>query len=394
MTALVENGRMNIAIIYDNKLEYCPPLVTIARAIASYGDNVFVICNEADNSLKKLLGSEDIAVVEMRLKMPTATGKWYSDLRGFRRLPSMIESNIYKKNKHDRLKEILTQRAVDILWVACDSRKYFFEDLYLRYPLILQFFELYDYFPAENKIMKLAKHAKRVVVPEYCRAHICASALSLAEIPEILVNKPFSKPLKKMLPISDKKTSELIGLAKEKKILLYQGNITSERCPLQLAEASLEFADEYVLVLFGRTFDGQLNKLLQINPQIVHIPHLPAPAHLEVTSYAHIGLAYYSSHSLNYVFCAPNKIYEYSGFGIPVLARDIPGLRYTIGIAGAGLCVEWNTADKIVSGIKHIEQNYDDMSTSATRFFNATDNNLTIKNILSKVKDSGSRQMS
>ncbi len=379
---------MNIAIIYDNKLEYCPPLVTIARTIASLGDNVVIICNKANNRLKQLLASEGIAVVELGLSSPTMAGKWYSDLRGFRRYFSKIELYIYKKHKHRLLENILNQRAADILWIACDSRNHLFDDLYLQYSLVLQLFELYDYFPADRNIIKLAKHAKRVVVPEYCRAHICASALGLTETPEILVNKPFSKPLKRQLHISDIKTAELVSLAKDRKILLYQGNITAERCPLQLAEASLELADEYTLILIGRTFDDQLNKLRQINPKIIYIPPLPAPTHLEVTSYAHIGLAYYSSHSLNYIFCAPNKIYEYSAFGLPILARDIPGLRYSIGIAGAGLCVAWDTADKIVAGIKHIEEHYDEMSSAATRFFDATDNDAIIRNILNTVKDS------
>ena len=43
--------------------------------------------------------------------------------------------------------------------------------------------------------------------------------------------------------------------------------------------------------------------------------------------------------SLNRAFCAPNKIYEYSGLRIPAIGNEVPGLVNTIGAAKAGVCV-------------------------------------------------------
>ena len=271
---------MKIAILYEHRLDYCPPLVAIARTCASLGEEVVVICNEVDESIKQLLSSEGIDVIEMELNLPVTTGKWYGKLRGFRRIPDLIHWHIYKKKRHHILQSILKKRTVDLFWIAWENKKQLVDEVIYDYPFVLQFFELWDYYTANRAVAEIARRASVVVVPEFCRAHIGAWIMGLAEIPEVLVNKPFATPTQRHLPISDAGTAELLAKAGGKKILLYQGNITRNRCPLQLAEASIALADEYTLVLLGRTFDDQLDRLLRINPDIIYLPFRPAPEHL------------------------------------------------------------------------------------------------------------------
>ncbi|KAA6307134.1 hypothetical protein EZS27_041199, partial [termite gut metagenome] len=38
-----------------------------------------------------------------------------------------------------------------------------------------------------------------------------------------------------------------------------------------------------------------------------------------------IGIVSYAFDDLNHVFCAPNKTWEYTGFGIPMLGNNAPG---------------------------------------------------------------------
>lgn len=79
----------------------------------------------------------------------------------------------------------------------------------------------------------------------------------------------------------------------------------------------------------------------EIYDKVIHIDSIPAPLHLEITSHATIGVVFYSDETLNKAFCAPNKIYEYSGFGIPAIANCIPGLINTIGKSGAAVCTDF-----------------------------------------------------
>lgn len=63
------------------------------------------------------------------------------------------------------------------------------------------------------------------------------------------------------------------------------------------------------------------------------LPYITAPYHLEVTSHAFIGILIYApvygtfTSPLNSIYCAPNKLYEFSHFGIPMIGNNIPGLN-------------------------------------------------------------------
>ena len=72
---------------------------------------------------------------------------------------------------------------------------------------------------------------------------------------------------------------------------------------------------------------------------------------------------------LNAIFCAPNKTWEYTGFGIPVLCHDIPGLRYTIGQYKAGVCADMDDTEAIKAAITEMDSNYEEYSQNAIAFY-------------------------
>ena len=130
--------------------------------------------------------------------------------------------------------------------------------------------------------------------------------------------------------------------------------------------------------------DAHVEKIKAVYSDVEYVSYIPAPYHLEITSYAHIGIVFYRNDALNKVFCAPNKIYEYSGFGIPMLANDIPGLKNTVGNAGAAECMELK-ANNIINAIQNIEADYDTYSENAKKFFAGTDNLKTMEKLMRKI---------
>ena len=102
---------------------------------------------------------------------------------------------------------------------------------------------------------------------------------------------------------------------------------------------------------------------------------------MEVTSHAKIGLVFYDDFSLNQAFCAPNKIYEYSGFGIPMLANKIPGLENTVGKFNAGKCIDFES-EQLMEAIKEIDGNYERYSVNALALYDAVDNEGKIRQII------------
>ena len=90
-----------------------------------------------------------------------------------------------------------------------------------------------------------------------------------------------------------------------------------------------------------------------------------------------MGIICYDSSILNNAFCAPNKIYEYSAFGKPVLGNNIPGLKVLEDMR-FGKVVDENNAESIMTAIKDIEKAYSDYSESAGLFYSKCDNKITI----------------
>ena len=138
---------------------------------------------------------------------------------------------------------------------------------------------------------------------------------------------------------------------------------------------------KYPLVLMGIDNAGMAPRIRSIYEETYYYESIPAPKHLEVTSRAHIGIVFYKAAILNEAFCAPNKIYEYSSFGMPMLANDIPGLSRTVGAAGCAECVPL-VQDEIVSAIERIDRAYANYSAAAKSFFRSTDNMETMRKII------------
>ena len=132
--------------------------------------------------------------------------------------------------------------------------------------------------------------------------------------------------------------------------------------------------EEYTLLLMGIDKYHSVDKIKEIYDKVEYVSYIPAPYHLEITSYAHIGIVFYRDDCLNKVFCAPNKIYEYSG------------LKNTVGNAGAAECIDMKK-DNIIKSIKKIEADYATYSANAKKFFAGTDNFETMKEMMEKIEN-------
>ncbi len=92
-----------------------------------------------------------------------------------------------------------------------------------------------------------------------------------------------------------------------------------------------------------------LLELLEQFPETQYLGFYQPPGHLELIKCADIGILTYVADqgSINPVYCAPNKIWEYAKFGIPMLCNDIPGLRYTVEAYRMGRCCDIGSVEDI-----------------------------------------------
>ena len=123
-----------------------------------------------------------------------------------------------------------------------------------------------------------------------------------------------------------------------------------------------------------------------------HIPFVVPPYHLEVTSNAYIGVLTYTPIKndysiLNTLYCAPNKIWEYSMFSIPMISNDLPALKELFMSIQCGVCFDKFTKEQIKDAIVRIDSNYSDFSNESKRLFESVDINNRIQHIIDCAKE-------
>lgn len=258
----------------------------------------------------------------------------------------------------------------DLIWLgsldtarACKGLPFLESNKY-----ILHLHELYDtHRNLLEEIKPIAQKAKSVVCPEENRAAILQVWLGLKDRPVVLPNKPYFHPrVRRMKPTHEKTIEILQKFSTDKPIILYQGHIGGDRDLMPIAEAMKDLPD-YEFWLMGPDH-GYAEKLVQISNNIKYLGSVPAPYHLEITSYASVGVMSYDLINLNNLYCAPNKVWEYCGFGIPFISNDCISLRNISKFNKIGEVIKWNSFF-FKNTVSLINDSYDIYYKNNTEFF-------------------------
>ena len=275
----------------------------------------------------------------------------------------------------------------DVLWLGSATTAMVLKPFVKDKVFVLNVLELYDTWPLyKKKLGKIINHAHSVVACELNRARIMRQWYNLKELPFVMPNKPYYE-------LDSEKTDGVEKLEeslKGKKYVLYQGVLDAERPLNTLAEALKRTKEKYTFVVVGACTVKSLEEkiisdLKSIYDDVVFGGYFPAPQHLYITENAHIGVAIYDTSSLNTMFCAPNKTFEYSKYNVPIIGSDIPGLQLTVEKNGAGICVDIDNPDEIAKAIDTISDNYAEYQKGSERLYNSVNNRKTIKEMLEKL---------
>jgi hypothetical protein len=343
-----------ILITLERNISTLPPLLTMIDSLKELYD-VTVIAGETNTGIELYYGD---------------SVKFISYYKRPAKLNGIFKRAIYKIRKivvfKTKMKEHLRTNKYDLIIVGSAETALLMRNYLKGLDYILNIYELYDRIPSIlKKIKETAVNAKAVIAPEIHRAHILKLWLKLKDLPVVMPNKP-------IMECRDcNQVNEFIGGQSGEKIILYQGVISRDR-NIEIICKAVNDMDGYKLVLMGAK-SAFLEYLLKHYPKIQHIDFVQPPFHLKVTSCAYIGIVTYDYFSLNTIFCAPNKIWEYSGFGIPMLANNIPGLTETLGKYKAGLCIDTNNLNDIKQAIIDIDNNYEVYKSNAFAFYDSCD---------------------
>lgn len=362
-----------IVYIVKTKLHYYPPCISQIRMIKDLGYDIEVLYGTSDNSALELLKSEGIKCFKVGNISDNNTSKIKKAIGWFKYRRVLLK----ELKKYDFTSTIFwfgTAESVLPLKGKLNNKKY-----------VVSLLELLDDNMLKVKLLKkIIKKALTTTVCEETRGYIMRYWWNLDYLPYVFPNKPYNQITDRKHKPSITETKSVVEKIKGKKVILYQGIIQNSEEICEVAKALKSINKDYVLLLMGIDKYNSVDKISKIYDKVEYIPYIPAPYHLEITSYAHIGITFYRNDTLNKAFCAPNKIYEYSGFGIPILANNIPGLKNTVGNAGAAECIDFKS-DNILKAIEKIEHNYDDYSENAKLFFYSTDNKKTMEKLLDNI---------
>lgn len=365
---------MKIIYVVKTKLHYYPPCVSQIRMIKKMGIDIEVLYGTSDNSALNLLKSEEIKYK----KIGNITDENNTKVK---KIISWLKFRFFLK------KELKVYSPDTIIWFGTGETILPMIGLLKKYNYVVSFLELYDESPIKIKLLKkIANEALAVTVCEKNRAYIMQYWWKLKKIPYIFPNKPYDLTRTRRTTPSIESTQKIIDKIKNDNIILYQGIIQNTEEMIEIAKALNLTKKHYKFLIMGIDKYNSIKKIRDYYPDIEYIEYIPAPFHLEITSYARIGITFYRPDSLNKIYCAPNKIYEYTGFGIPVICNDIPGLINTIGNSNSGKCIKLE-CNKIVEGIDFIEENYNELSKNAIKFFDSTDNLQEMKQLINDIEN-------
>lgn len=378
---------MNIIMPTFERIEWMPPTITLINELAKQGHNVTYITIYPDDYYKNF---DQCRVKNVFLFKNMLLLKKHNNIKPLMGLASR-GSLLAKKMISSKLKRILNSyvKEDDILWVVNELTVMYGGYNFLKKYKDRYIFTIYElHMKRKCNIAKAAKDALVTVVPEYNRAHMQKYFFRLSKLPLVLPNKPSTHPTMRHIKIDDEDVRNKINAIVEsgKKMVLYMGIITEERPLDTFLEAISRNKDSFHLIAIGRggSYIEELKSKYFEN--FTYLGYLVPPQHLQVASWADIGLLTYvgdnNANGLNAMYCAPNKIYEYTGFGMPILANDIPGLYYTVEYNKCGYCVDLDDVEDITNKLQMCMDNYKELSNHAIGFFDSVNVNSIIKDIL------------
>lgn len=375
--------KQKIIIVMKHDITFYPPVISLCHILTDLGCSVVYIgaCSSSDIANK-------LSLLNIKLyKQPQYGGN------GLRRFLQQIRF----RNTTEKIvkKEYISGNS--LLWLVHFETVVLFSLLLGKYDTNIHLLEFrdsklkfaYKLLSPFRDITHDISNAKKVICCEYNRALITKYLFNLKSCPTVLPNKPYEKEDISFLSTLPHDVLEILSKCKEKKIILYQGGFHEERKLDDFAEAMGLLPENYVLMLMGsnNSYFNQLKSKYE-NKRIYFLPFLPPPLHLEVTKQAYIGILSYIPRPydigmiINALYCAPNKIYEYSKFQIPMISNDVPALKEAFVTYHAGVCLEELTPDIICKAVMEIESNYSSYTLGAKRLYNGINTESIVKSLI------------
>ena len=368
-----------VTVVETNDIASLPPTQNLVRVLLSLGFRVNLIGN-------------NVACL-------TADIRDHCHYQGFE-LPRLVGKTFMSRQIHKFRLHFAAVKFIracmedsDYLWTTSMETIVAVGREVVKYKNVMQLLELTECARTVHNLVKIpldniAKHSWKVVTVEINRAYIQKIWWDLSKTPFVLPNKPFSLEYGEVYPelnvAIDRMKSE------KKKIICYLGVICDDRDFVHFAE-NIQKSNGFVFYFAGRIVSSNSKRLVEIlekKYEAIYLGMFNPPTHLALLQYAYIGLLPYKPvkmlpySELNALYCAPNKIWEYAGFGVPMVGSDVLGLKMPFEQWNIGCCCDIENEDSIRQAIDYVDVHHEEMSQNCYKFYDSVDLSKIVSEIL------------
>ena len=231
-----------------------------------------------------------------------------------------------------------------------------------RIPLV---YDTHEYFTGSTELMhrpfvrKIWERIEKWIFPRL--KHVFTVNQSIADLYEkeygvkirVVRNLP-----KRFLPANGL-TRKDIDWPEDKMVVLMQGGaINIDRGAEELIHAMKPaYGLENVLLCFIGSGDvwneiQELTKKLHLSRTVMFIPRMPYQKLMQYTALADLGVSIDKPVSPNYKYSLPNKLFDYIGAGVPVLASPLVEVKNIVKGYNVGDCIESHDPGHIAEKIR------------------------------------------
>jgi glycosyltransferase involved in cell wall biosynthesis len=150
---------------------------------------------------------------------------------------------------------------------------------------------------------------------------------------------------------------ERLGLSASTRVVLYQGNLMTERGIEEGMEAILQVPDAVLVLLGYGALRDELAAAAAGPPYAgrVHLVDAVPPSELLAwTCSADVLLMAIQPTTLNHRYTTPNKLWEALAAGVPVVASALPGMAEVVRETGAGVLCDPTDPGAIAAAIRSL----------------------------------------
>ena len=382
---MFDKDNNKVVVVHCGNVPHCPPVINVCECLVN-------------NGIKTHLIGGDVSVLPPILLNNCLFT--YSDLGNFKADTLAKKVKIRKRTYQGMRDEFSSvMRQGDIVWTTTEGAVKYLNKLLVPYQNkhVMQLMELLEFCPVAMQlpiikfpIDKYARNAWKTVVPEINRAYIQQILWKQTKTPYVLPNKSYYLEPGEITP----EVNDAINIMRQekRKIILYMGIFSPDRDMESFIKAVDILKEDYCLMAIGRISDVMKDKadyIINRNNNFHYLGFFNPPNHLHFLQYAHIGLTPYKptydikyASPLNSLYCAPNKIFEYAGFGVPMIGTNVLGLKTPFEQYGIGVCCDNLNETSIVNAIKNIEARYEEMSENCKKFYQSVDLDEIINHII------------